>query len=183
MKNGRLTITVDTDDETHQHSLRVAQLARSFGNFLGLSQETCEELFTGGMLHDVGKYSIPKEILYKTTPVSPEELALIKHHVLLTTTQLDLNEISLNVQDMILQHHEQIDGLGYPNQLSGDEINPLAQIIGLCDVYDALTSNRCYHQAMTPNQALTMIASKSGSSFFPTLTQSFLSFIQKKKNH
>lgn len=181
MKNERLTITVDTDDETYQHSLRVAQLARSFGNFLGLSQETCEELFTGGMLHDVGKYSVPKEILYKATPVSSEELALIKSHVLLTSTQLNLNKVSLNVQDMILQHHEQIDGLGYPYQLSEDEINPLAQMIGLCDVYDALTSKRCYHQAMSIDQALTIIASKSGTCFFPTLVQSFLRFIQNKE--
>lgn len=171
------------EDETNQHSFRVAHLARLFGQFLGLSDEICDELFEGGLLHDIGKHSVPKNILYKETPVTPEELELIKRHVLLATTQLDLESVSLNVQDMILQHHERIDGLGYPYQLSEDEINPLAQIIGLCDVYDALTSKRSYHEALPSKEALSLIASKSGSCFLPKLTQSFLTFIQKTNTY
>lgn len=169
-----------TTDETNLHSFRVAHYASEFGRFLSLPEETCDELFEGGLLHDIGKHSISKSILYKTTPVTPEELVLIKNHVLLTTTQLDLSYVSTNVQDMILQHHEQIDGLGYPYQLSEDEINPLAQMVALCDVYDALTSKRCYHEALSSWEALQVIASKSGSCFSPQLTQHFLKFIQSK---
>ena len=172
-------LTNHKTDETKSHSLRVAYCAKAFGEFLNLPEGVCEELFEGGLLHDIGKHSVPESILYKTTPVTPDELDLIKRHVLLTTTQLELEGVSQNVQDMILQHHERIDGLGYPYQLSEDEINPLAQIISLCDVYDALTSKRSYHEAKTPTDALQMIASRSGSCFSPKLTQQFLRFIQQ----
>lgn len=183
MVHGLSFLSTQTTDETNLHSFRVANYAYEFGLFLTLEEAICHELFQGGLLHDIGKHAVPKDILYKTTPVTETELQLIKDHVKLAKTQVDFSLLSINVQDMILQHHERIDGLGYPYQLSEDEINPLAQIIGLCDVYDALTSKRSYHEALPSKEALSLIASKSGSCFLPKLTQSFLTFIQKTNTY
>lgn len=180
MIHGLSFLSTQTTDETNLHSFRVANYAYEFGLFLTLEEAICHELFQGGLLHDIGKHAVPKDILYKTTPVTETELQLIKDHVKLAKTQVDFSLLSINVQDMILQHHERIDGYGYPYQLSADEINPLAQIIALCDVYDALTSKRSYHEARSPQETLDWIASRSGSHFQPKLTQQFIRFIQQK---
>lgn len=138
------------DDATFTHSLNVAIITTFIGKFLGLDEEQSKILSLGALLHDVGKLLIPPEILNKPQSLNPKEWEIIQKHPL-TAQQIFENtkqNLSKETKNVILQHHEKLDGSGYPFHLEKKTISPFAQIVAVADIYEALTSKRPYRQAL-----------------------------------
>ena len=163
------------DDYTFQHSVSVCALMTSFARALELPRETIREIAIGALLHDVGKATIPYSILNKPGKLTDAEFEQIKTHVVQSKIILeDTPGISPVALSVAAQHHERYDGSGYPNKLKGNAINRYGQMSAIVDVYDAITSNRCYHVGMQPTEALRKILEWSESHFNPELTQGFI---------
>src|SRR5687768_8096897 len=136
---------------------RIANNATAIGRAIGLDGVDLQALYRGGFLHDVGMLAIPLAVLQKQGPLDPAELALVRSHTV-KGDELCRNLRSLQaVRPIIRHHHERLDGSGYPDRLRGDEVPLLAQIIGVVDVYDALTTPRPYQQTLTPKQAIRIL--------------------------
>ncbi len=143
------------DDYTYHHSVSVAIYAVTVGKAMGLSQEDLNLLGLAGLCHDLGKEKIPKEVLNKPGKLTDEEFNVIKAHPKAGYDLLyDKSEIPAVVRQAVICHHENENGTGYPNGLSGDKIPLFAKIIHVVDVYDALTSRRVYKEPNTPVDAL-----------------------------
>jgi HD-GYP domain-containing protein (c-di-GMP phosphodiesterase class II) len=154
------------DNYTYQHSVNVAVLSVVLGIHLQLNRGELYELTIGAILHDTGKMFIPTEIIKKPGKLTDEEYEIVKEHSLRGYEHLKKSpEISGLSRIIAKQHHEKVNGNGYPNSLVGDEINKLSKIVAITDVYDALTSDRPYRLAMSPNDALEYIMGGSGSEF------------------
>lgn len=150
-----LTNLKERDEYTSIHCMNVCIMAVSFGRSLGLEKSELEVLGLGGLLHDLGKILVPLEILNKPGKLTPEEFEVIKTHPVeghrILKEQGDVPDVVL---DIVMHHHERRNGKGYPSQLDGDQINNFTRIVAIVDVYDAITSDRCYHDAITPYDAL-----------------------------
>lgn len=162
------------DEYTYQHSVSVCALAVAFGRVLDLPREEIKELAMGGMLHDVGKASVPGRILNKAGKLDPDEFSVMKQHVVNSAAVLrnvdGVSEIAFNAA---AQHHERYDGTGYPHGLKGDQISKHGQMLAIVDVYDAITSIRVYHKGMPPTEALRKLFEWSGTHFNPVLVRAF----------
>ena len=140
-----------TDDYTFRHSVNVGVIAGIIGKRLKLSEPQLVELVLCGLMHDIGKTRIPLEILNKPTKLLPSELKIMQEHSVFGYELIaGSRDISNNVKLGVLQHHERLDGSGYPDKLQGSGISQLARIIAVADVYDAMTSTRIYRKALTP---------------------------------
>ncbi len=135
---------------TFRHSVNVALLAALIGQWLGLSEEKLCKLTTAGLLHDLGKMAIPPAILNKRGELTPDEREIVCNHPRKCLEILALQGYERELLFGILQHHERIDGSGYPEKLPGRTISLFARIIAVADVYDAMMSNRVYHHGVTP---------------------------------
>jgi HD-GYP domain-containing protein (c-di-GMP phosphodiesterase class II) len=154
------------DNYTYQHSVNVAVLSLVIGLQLQLNKYELYTLCLGALLHDVGKSFIPKEIIQKYDKLSDSEYKLIMEHSQKGYDYLKGSpDISAPARIIALQHHERINGQGYPEGRKGAEINRLAKIVGIADVYDALTSDRPQRRALSPNEALEFIMA-SGETLF-----------------
>src|SRR5690606_17963818 len=135
----------------------------AIGLKLGYSEAQLEGLGIGAILHDIGKVAIPLEILNKKGKLSEEEYTLVKEH---TTNGFEIlrkiEELPLLAAHCAYQHHERLDGSGYPRGLKGDDIHPYAKLLAVTDVFDALTTERSYRKAMLPHIALEVIFSGTG---------------------
>ena len=151
------------DETTFLHSLSVSALMIHFARYLDFDEETVRVLGIGGLLHDVGKLEIPQEILSKEGKLDDEEMKLIRSHPELghaiLQRQAGMPEIVL---DVCLNHHERIDGRGYPNMLPGSKLSIYARLAAICDVYDAITSIRPYKQPWSPAEALKWMLGREG---------------------
>ena len=143
-----------SDSYTHGHCERVAGYAVAVGRLLGLDETELKTLRIGAYLHDVGKVRVPHEVLNKPGKLSDEEFAMMKQHTVWGVELLATVEFPWDIKPIIRWHHEKLDGTGYPDRLQSDEIPLSAQIIGIVDVYDALTTTRAYRPAMSHQQAL-----------------------------
>ncbi|MDR0354257.1 MAG: HD-GYP domain-containing protein [Deltaproteobacteria bacterium] len=164
------------DDYTYTHSLNVSVLSISAGKTLGLTNDELRILGLGTMFHDLGKIRIPDNILNKPGKLTDDEFAVMRNHAAMSAeilTEQNLN-VSRQVIEVARSHHERIDGSGYPDQLQGEQIPPLATICGLSDVYDALTSDRVYHKGMLPHDALKFIYTLRGTHFQPDWVDRFV---------
>lgn len=145
----------DKDSFTYAHSVAVCALMTNLARRMDLDSASQHELGTAGLLHDVGKMLIPPEILNKPGKLSGDEMALMRshsergHELLMKSGQLPQAAL-----DACLSHHEKIDGTGYPHRLAGDQIGLAARMGAVCDVYDAITSNRPYKEAWSPSECL-----------------------------
>jgi HD-GYP domain-containing protein (c-di-GMP phosphodiesterase class II) len=145
----------DHDNYTYAHSLRVAVFLSLFGQTIGLSQKDQKQLAIGGLLHDVGKMYIPHLVLNKPGKLTDDEFEIMKGHVTATEGLLRSSEgIPRGVVTIASQHHEKIDGSGYPRGLKGDELNELARMASIVDVFSALTDRRVYKPSMSAEKAL-----------------------------
>ena len=149
-----LALVIEARDEyTDGHCQRLAAYATALGRALALSDEEIAALFRGGYLHDVGKVGIPDELLLKAGHLSDSEYRRIKDHPVIGDRLCGELRSLRQVRPIVRHHHERLDGSGYPDGLKGDEIPLLAQIMGIVDVYDAITTTRPYKAAATPEQA------------------------------
>jgi diguanylate cyclase (GGDEF)-like protein/putative nucleotidyltransferase with HDIG domain len=163
------------DLETKGHTERVAHLAESLGMQLGLNDATLETLRQGAYLHDIGKLSVPDSILLKPGKLDTLEWQVMQSHVMLGyEIAARIPSLATDALEVIRGHHERWDGTGYPDQISGEKIPLLARIFAVCDVFDALQSERSYKQAWTRNQALEEIRVQSGKQFDPLVVRAFL---------
>ncbi len=163
------------NDYVYNHSMSVCVLMISFCRQLGFDAELIREIGIGAMLHDIGTTKVHSHILNKKTALSEEEYEKIKKHVEYGHTLLEGTEgVSNTTIITAYQHHERLDGSGYPNGLRGDEITQYGQAIAIVDVYDALTTKRCYKRKIPPTQALRMLYERSGVQFNKNLVQQFI---------
>jgi len=138
------------DDMTYVHSLNVSLICNIFASWLKFTQEDTRILTLGGLLHDIGKMLIPREVIAKEGKLTAEEFKIIKTHSLKGYQVLKDQAIDVRVKYAALMHHERCDGSGYPNGFVADQIDDYAKIIAIADVYDAMTSNRRYRDAICP---------------------------------
>lgn len=155
------------DYYTYQHSINVSIYSIIIGLGQELSKEELYNLALGALLHDIGKIFIPERILLKKGKLSPEESELIRTHPRNGYNYLSKFENIPEISKMIiLHHHERLDGNGYPDGTSGNEINKLVNIVSIADVYDALTSKRPYREPMCPNDAFEYVFANSEKMFY-----------------
>jgi len=162
------------DNETFQHTVRVAQIAVAIAKRFNLDSQAIENLRRGALLHDVGKLGIPDTILRKPGPLDSEEQAIMRQHALLGYKLLQPIKYLEGALVVPYYHHERWDGTGYPRKLKGEEIPLLARIFAVADVYDAMTSDRPYRPALTAQEAIEYIRSQSGKHFDPQSVEAFL---------
>ena len=166
------------DDYTYAHSVNVAVLCCVLGIGLEMSERDLEYITTAALLHDLGKLTIPKDILNKPGRLSPEEYALIKTHPVKSYELLSDNYgISAHVKQAVLLHHENYDGSGYPHGLYGDEQSIFVRVLHVCDVYDALTSNRPYKAGYCPSEAAEYLMGACGIMFDKYVVEKFLQLV------
>lgn len=148
----------EKDEYLLEHSLGVAILTAMFARYLNLKKEVIQHMTVGAILHDVGKIDIPDNILHKPARLTHPEFDIMKKHIDHSITRLEktpgLSKLALSTAAL---HHEKINGKGYPYGLSGEDIPLNGRIIGICDVFDALTATRCYKQGFTHTKAFTIV--------------------------
>ncbi len=159
------------DPYTAGHQKNVSDLAVAIGKKMGLNYETLTCLKFAGLLHDIGKISIPSEILTRPVKLSNIELSLIKEHSRNGYNILKDIDLPWPIADIVLQHHERLDGSGYPNGLKNDEIRLESRIIAVADVVEAITSHRPYRQALGIEHALNEIKKNSGILYDPAVVE------------
>ncbi|PLY57183.1 metal-dependent phosphohydrolase [Herbaspirillum sp. BH-1] len=151
------------DEYTYLHSVAVCALMVALGRTLGLDEAACREAGLGGFLHDVGKAFIPHELLNKPGKLTDEEFTQIKKHPELGYKYLSQDpNVPDYARDVCLHHHEKMDGNGYPEALRSGSISLYSRMAAICDVYDALTSDRPYKRAWDPAEAISTMATWSG---------------------
>ncbi|MDP2804520.1 MAG: HD-GYP domain-containing protein [Gallionellaceae bacterium] len=166
------------DDYTYLHSVAVCALMIALGKQLGLSDVDIKDAGMAGLLHDVGKMMIPDEVLNKPGKLTDEEFEIIKNHPRRGWDVLSVspgaNAVAL---DVVLHHHERVDGTGYPEKISGEALTLFARMGAVCDVYDALTSNRCYKAGWEPSEALRKMAEWRNGHFDERIFHAFVKTI------
>jgi len=176
-----LNATVDAKDPyTAGHSLRVQRIAVAIGEELRLEERRLDALRFGGLFHDIGKLAVPDMILMKPARLTDEEYELIKRH---PSDGARIVEKFSNLRDavpMIRYHHERWDGRGYPEGLRGEDIPLEAGIVGLADAWDAMTTDRPYHRALTLDEAELEIREGRGSQFAPAVVDAFFAALQRR---
>lgn len=166
------------DDYTYAHSVNVAVFACVIGFGLGMEEKDLTNLVLAGLLHDVGKLSIPDEILNKPRRLTAEEYQIMKSHAILSYELIkERLDISAQVKQAILYHHENVDGSGYPNGVGAEEMNLHAKILHVADVYDALVSKRPYKKPYSPYEASEYLMGGCGIMFDQNVVMAFLRFV------
>jgi HD-GYP domain-containing protein (c-di-GMP phosphodiesterase class II) len=162
------------DPYTAGHSRRVAALAVAVAEQLDLDAHTRSTLWAGGYLHDLGKLAVPLRVLAKSGRLTSEEFAYIRAHPSDGASILEGIPTLRHLTTGVRYHHEKWDGSGYPEGLSGDRIPLVAQIMAVCDAYDAMTSTRAYRDSRDPEYARAEVAKESGVQFGPLAAEAFL---------
>ncbi len=177
-----LSVVVENRDPyTAGHQRRVAELARSIANKMGVSEWQVMGIYIAGLLHDVGKVAVPAEILNKFGKINEDEYNIIKGHCQVGYDILQRIDFPWPVNVAVLQHHERLDGSGYPAGASGDEIVLGARILGVADVVEAMSSHRPYRPALGLGSALEEIRTKRGILYDPQVVDACLSLLEKNE--
>lgn len=170
-----LTNLKNRDEYTSIHCMNVCIMAVSFGRSIGMSKPELEVIGLGALLHDLGKMRVPLEILNKPGKLTEEEFEIMKTHPMEGYTMLEKQaNLPLEVLDIVKHHHERRNGKGYPSKLKGDEINNMTRMVAIVDVYDAITSDRCYHDAITPYDALKNMYEWVNEDFDKSIIEQFI---------
>lgn len=164
------------DQYTYHHSSMVSEYALALGDAVGF--EDLENLSLAAKLHDIGKVAIPTEILNKPSRLTHEEYEIIKTHCKRGYDLLSQSNIFHEARIGVLYHHERYDGLGYPMGIKGEDIPMIAQIITICDAFEAMTSDRSYRKAMEKKKALEILMKEKGKMFNPNLVEAFIEIIK-----
>lgn len=166
------------DEYTFYHSVNVCVLMVAFTKGLGMSRTVINRAGVGALLHDVGKMVVPVEILTKNDRLTEEEFAMMKDHVVQSRIiMLHTPGITEESVAVAAQHHERYDGSGYPDHLKGEEISELGRMAAIVDVYDAITSDRCYHKGLSTSEALRKIFEWGKYHFDPKMVEMFIKVV------
>ncbi len=149
------------DTYTGGHSQRVAHYSKNIAIEMGMSEDKCDLIYEAGILHDIGKISIPDNILLKPSSLNELEYKLIQEHVQIGYNMLKNIPMFVEIADIVLAHHERFDGSGYPNNLMGNDIKIESQIMAIADTFDAMTTNRIYKTRKSVKEAILEIKSLS----------------------
>lgn len=165
----------EKDNYLLEHSVNLSVLMSLFGNHRKLPADVLHQTVVGALLHDLGKILTPDDILHKPGRLTPEEFEVMKLHArhsrdILAATD-GIGEITVITA---AQHHEKLDGSGYPEGLKGEEISEYGRMVAITDVYDAITADRVYHKGMTPTQGLKKLLEWSGDHLDPVLVKEFI---------
>lgn len=163
-----------TCEYTYAHSVRVAVLAVSCAHRMGLSGDLCQKIALGGLVHDIGKMCVRKDILQKPDKLTSVEMTHMREHVTLGMGLIKEGQLPPEALAVLLEHHERFDGNGYPRQLTGAEISLAGRISAIADVYDAISSDRWYHKGLPPAAAIRKIHEWSKFHFDPEVTAHFI---------
>lgn len=170
-----LTQLKQRDEYTAQHSINVSVLALTLARHLGLNRDDMETLGVAALLHDIGKIKTPLEVLNKPDRLTSDEFDIMKQHPLIGRQMLENRyQLPSHIADVAFSHHERISGEGYPRGLKTDEISVFSKMVAIVDVYDAITSDRCYHDGMSPTQALTNMYNWRLTDFDGELLEQFI---------
>lgn len=165
----------EADTYTFKHSISICALMVSFTHALGMDTATVQEAGLGGLLHDIGKMKVPSEILNKPRKLTDAEFTIMKSHAALSRDLLKgvagLSEVVIQIAG---EHHERMDGSGYPRGIRGGAISQVGRMTAVVDVYDALTSNRVYRKGSEPSAVLKKLLEWSGSHLDGDLVQQFI---------
>jgi diguanylate cyclase (GGDEF)-like protein/putative nucleotidyltransferase with HDIG domain len=173
-----LALAIDAKDQTAQsHIRRVQVYATGIAKGLGMSETEIQGVKTAALLHDIGKLAVPEHILSKPGPLTQEEFQKIRVHPQVGAEIISAVPFPYPVAPLILSHHERWDGKGYPQGLRGDEIPLGARILSVVDYFDALTSDRPYHKAMTHDAAVALLQQEAGRALDPTVVQMFVTMM------
>jgi putative two-component system response regulator len=145
------------DEATADHCDRLSRMAVALGRRLGLSDPDLDALRKGGILHDIGKIGVPDAILLKPGPLTSVERTIMKTHAVIGANLVAPLRTMGRTVEIVRHHHERFDGTGYPDGIKGDAIPRLARVFQVCDIFDALTTERPYKRAMTPGAALRIL--------------------------
>ncbi|WP_219592738.1 HD-GYP domain-containing protein [Aeromonas salmonicida] len=158
-----------------EHSMNVAILLANFGRYLALERSVLKELTLGGLLHDVGKIMTPDEVLNKPGKLTDEEFTVMRQHVVHSHDILSNTPgITATMLEVAANHHERLDGTGYPRHLKGDQLSLYTRMSGIVDVYDAVTADRVYKQGMQPTQAFRILLKGADHHFDRLLVTKFI---------
>jgi HD-GYP domain-containing protein (c-di-GMP phosphodiesterase class II) len=172
---------LERDYETEEHVTRMKRYSLILGKELKLSENQLDELNLLATLHDIGKISIPDNIIFKPGKLNEMEWKIVKkhpeigHRIAKTTPELS------TIADGILTHHEWWDGNGYPRGLKEYEVSIISRIVSIVDAYDAMTSDRPYRKALSKKTAIKELKRCSGTQFDPDLVDKFILLLQKNK--
>ena len=175
-----LALAIDAKDQTTQtHIRRVQVYATGLARALGMTDNEIQGVKTAALLHDIGKLAVPEHILSKPGPLTQEEFQKIRIHPQVGAEIISAVPFPYPVAPLILSHHERWDGKGYPQGLKGDDIPLGARILTVVDYFDALTSDRPYHKAMTHEAALLLLQQEAGKGLDPSLVQRFVESLDR----
>ena len=168
------------DYYTYTHSVNVSTYALAFGEYLNLSEENLKLLGMAGVMHDLGKRKIPSEIINKDGKLTDDEFNIMKSHPTFGVEILnELGETNQLLLDIVEQHHEKLDGSGYPKGLQEKHIHIFAQIMSIADIFDALTTKRSYKDAMKSFEAFNIMHNHMKRELNPKLLRKFMEFMSK----
>ncbi len=172
---GSLRMMETNDEYTYRHSINVSLISSMIGKWLGYSDTELFGLSQAALFHDIGKSKIPSGILNKPSKLTTEEFEIMKNHSKYSYEIVkSTGETNFDILFGVLEHHEKVNGRGYPNGSGGDKIHEFARIIAVADVYDALTSNRIYKSKISPYKVAEMLMEESGAHLDPSIVQLFL---------
>jgi putative nucleotidyltransferase with HDIG domain len=176
-----LANAVDAKDHyTQGHSQAVSRLATQIARQLGLSDPVIEEISLGGILHDIGKIGVPEAILNKPSRLTPEEYEVMKTHCSRGAEILEPLKVKAiePIRRMVRNHHEMVDGTGYPDHLKGENIPLGARIITVADCFDTMVSERAYQPGRSMAEAIEELHRCSGTQFDPTIVEAFFQSLE-----
>lgn len=169
-----LTKIREKDDYLLEHSLNVAILLANFAKYLGMPEEEVQKLSYAGFLHDLGKIKIPDAILHKPGKLTDSEMDIMKLHVQYGVEHLQATDLEQSLIQAISEHHERLDGLGYPDGKKGEDISHAGRMLAIADMYDALTAERVYKSGMPSQKAFSILMKDAPERLDVNLVQKFI---------
>jgi putative nucleotidyltransferase with HDIG domain len=180
---GQLARLMTTDYYTYTHSINVCVFGVALARHVGVESADIKEYAVGALLHDIGKTQVEKDLLTRAGPLSAEEMELMKAHVTLGEQILqEHHSLSGLAMIPVSQHHEKLDGSGYPRALDADALHLFGRITAIADTYDAMTSKRTYQRAFTPYEALRLMREEMRTKFDRELLDHFIRLLRVKSS-
>lgn len=166
--------------EISLHIENLIKIVEDFSDYLGIERSKKEKLIIGARYHDIGKIYIDNDILNKKGSLTDEEKEIIKKHPLYSYYACADTIYDRDILNMVLLHHERVDGKGYPYGLTSNQIPNLVKVLTICDSYEAMTGDRGYREPLTEAEAIIEIKKNIGSQFDKNIGEKFISYLEEK---